>query len=436
MGILQSAIRKLAGTPVGRVAGQVVGKVGNVAQQVTSKVIPGKQIVPGGLSAQAQILGRKLNPVKTASAVEPSRPKRQLPRQPAPAPKPVSAPIPRQTPVPGPQAPAYQPTSEPASQQQYNYEVPSYEGPSAEDQARQAAEERMSRYGELVAPVEKDIESYLAGRPDIKNLFEQEMASQGIPSKQKSLETFEGEERKLTEQLKTLPEEEITRRKETGMLTAAAERRIRAMEERPIREQLIGVSGAKEAERVGLQRAFDLVDKMLDLVREQEKRGLEPLQTRLEAGRGEFGQEVEALASRLSGFTEDRKAQLEEYKAKVDAGLKLTLAEKKEASELNQMAIDHQNKLEQIMAKEQAEGPTEFETKTELGGSLQSDIVGGATLDQVMAEYLAQGMDPDVILSAYNSGSPHGEAQESAVELTRKYGVSGKRFGEGANPFE
>mgnify|MGYP001570420686 CR=1 FL=1 len=404
MGILDAAKRKL---------GQVIGKVGNVAQQVTSKVIPGKQIVPGGLSAQAQILGRKLNPVKTASAAEapmsrPSAPSSNYTPAPSRPSSPVSAPRPSGgAPAPQPQAqPSYQPS----------YEVPSVGESvgSEEDYANQQAEQRMRRYGEVVAPVQADIESYLSGRPDIKNLFEQEMAAQGIPNKQKSLETFEGEERKLAGQLETIPGEEIARRKETGMLTAAAERRIRQMEERPIREQLLKTSSAKEVERVGLQRAFDLVDKMLELVREQEKRGMEPLTARLEGAKGEFGQEVEALAAKLSGFTNDRKAQLEEYKAKVDAGLKLTLAEKKEASELNQMAIDHQNKLEQIAAKDEDE--TAFDKKQEISQTLISEVEEGATLDDLISRYVAGGMKPEDILTVYNSRSPNGPAQQSSTK--------------------
>lgn len=229
--------------------------------------------------------------------------------------------------------------------------------PSAEEAARQSAEERMRRFAELVTPVQKDIESYLSSRRPITELFEEQMTTQGIPQKRENLALLEGQVGTLGEQLATIPTEDIARRKETGMLTAAAERRIRSMEERPIREQLLKTTTAAESERVGLQRAYSLIDKYLDVIREEEQRQLEPLSFRLQGVQAEFGQEAEALAIRLTGFTEDRKAKLKEYETQIAQQFKLTTAQNKEASDLRLEEAKHLNTLEEIAAKEKGEQP-------------------------------------------------------------------------------
>ena len=231
-------------------------------------------------------------------------------------------------------------------------------GESAEDAARRAAEERMRRYGEVVAPVQRDIESYLSGRPDITSLFQEQLTTQGVPTKQSALGLLEKEQTKLGEQLASLPGEEITRRKETGMMTAAAERRIRAMEEAPIREQLLKTSSAKEAERIGLDRAYQLVDKYLDVLREQEKRELEPLEYRLEGAKGEFGEEVKGIADKLTGFNRDREAKLKLYEDELAAGQQLNRDQAKEAADLKLQEAKHLNTMEEITARQKGEDPT------------------------------------------------------------------------------
>ena len=243
-----------------------------------------------------------------------------------------------------------QPTTPTQPTEQRQEERPPYQVPSVEDyvesaeekadrmaeEKRQIQQEKQRRFGELITPLRGDVEAYMKSRRNLPEFFQEEMGRQGITGKQEALGTLEREATKLGTQIETLPGEEISRRKETGMLTAQAERRIRAMEERPIREQLLKVTGAKETERVGLQRAYDLVDKMLSMQREQEKRGQEPLEYRLKGAEEQFGlegegfkSEIDSIASRLTGFNKDREAKLKEYEATVDAGLKLTIAQQK-----------------------------------------------------------------------------------------------------------
>ena len=328
----------------------------------------------------------------------------------------AAAPKPTPKPTPKPVAPVYraptggQPTpppsqGQPEQRQEQQYQVPSVTDtvPSAEDAAARAAEEKrqiqqekMNRFGELITPLRGDVESYLKSRRPITELFQEEMTKQGITGKQEALGTLEREATKLGEQIETLPNEEIARRKETGMLTAQAERRIRAMEERPIREQLLKVTGAKESERVGLQRAYQLLDKMLDMEREQEKRGQEPLDYRLKGAEEQFGlegegfkSEIDSIATKLSGFNKDREAKLKEYELQVDAGLKLSMAQQKEATDLKKLELQHLNEMEQIVAKRKGVAATD---KTEEIQALESRIIERATADQLKEEFLVKGL--------------------------------------------
>ena len=325
----------------------------------------------------------------------PPAPQRVLP-QAQPKSPPIYSPSGTRTSAPTPQQQSQQQQqqSQPEPQQEYQQ---SFE-PSGEDAAARAAEERMRRYNELVAPVQGDIESYLSSRPDIKKLFEQELTTQGIPAKQATLGGFEKDVTNLQGQLETIPTENIARRKETGMLTAAAERRIRSKEEHPIREQLLKTRGAAESERVGLQRAFDLVDKMLNMTREQEKRGLEPLQTRLETAKGEFSNEVEALAARLTGFNKDQEARLQVYRDDIASKKALTLQQQKDAAALERLETQHLNAMAQIAAKKNGTiGDEDYTAEIEnvkariQSGEDVNKIVGSTNLpDEVLQKLLTQ----------------------------------------------
>ncbi len=267
----------------------------------------------------------------------------------------------------------------------------------------------MRRYGEVVAPVQKDIEAYLSSRRPITDLFNEQMAAQGIPGKQASLSLLEGEAGKLGTQLSTIPSEEIARRKETGMMTAAAERRIRSQEELPLREQLLKTESAKENERVGLERAYQLVDKYLSVLKEQEQRQLEPLTTRLQSAQAEFGEETKAMADRLTGFNEDRKATLKQYEAKVAAGVALTKQQDQQKAQLQLEEAKHLNTLEAITARSNGKDAT-FTTPDQLE-EIKADIQSGMTEQEVKEKWL------DVlplesmswVLKEYGSIMPSGE---------------------------
>lgn len=293
--------------------------------------------------------------------------------------------------------------------------------PSAQDAARQAAEEaariqqeKMARFGKLITPLRGDIETYLRGRRPITELFQEEMGRQGITGKQEALGTLEREATKLGGQIETLPTEDIARRKETGMLSAAAERRIRAMEERPIREQLLKVTGAKESERIGLQRAYELLDKMLSMQREQEARDVQPLEYRLKGAEEQFGLEgegfksqIDSLAAQLSGFNKDRETKLKEYELRVDAGVKLTMAEQRQAAELQKLEVQHLNTMQEIAAKRKGQ-TTDFDKTPEIEAAL-SRIQQGATDADIINEFVRTGiLDMSVaekMFGKYNLGA-------------------------------
>ena len=173
-------------------------------------------------------------------------------------PKPVIAP-PRQLP---PQPPSTQTTLPQSSYYRlpstptYTPPTPSQFGvPSMEEAANKASQERMSKYAETVAPYEQALSSYLASRRPYGEVYSEQLASQGVPERQKALAGFEKDILNQQGLLETLPKEDIQRRQETGMLTEAARRRIQAMEERPIREQLFKTNEARQTEEVGYNRA-------------------------------------------------------------------------------------------------------------------------------------------------------------------------------------
>ncbi len=433
MGLYEAAGRLIGG------AGKALSNVGYAVRGATGlNVRLAPELVPGGLGQKLQDIGGGMNPFnpKESKASEknpspgldtnignitfdtPQKKITQTTNQPRPQPQPQ----PQPQPISG-NFMDYYPgwgsrEAEADFKQQYGGDINrlaqakgggssgggDYNVPSAEEAAQIAAEERMGKYNQLVAPVQKDIESYLTSRPDLNKLFQDQLTAQGVPARTATLGGFEKDVTNLQGQLTTIPTEHINRRKETGMLTAASERRIRSKEEQPIREQLLKSQSAVEAERVGLQRAYDLVDKLLDIQREQEKRGLEPLQTRLEAGKGEFDQEVEALATRLTGFTADREAQLDELKAKVAAGVALTKQEQQQGADLVKLEATHQNTMEEIVARSAGQKPTTFENTEIVQGKARQMAEGGASYQELLATFVPP-LDESSVFNIYNQWS-------------------------------
>jgi len=291
-----------------------------------------------------------------------------------------------------------------------------------EDRARQAAEQKLKRFNALVVPVQKDVESFLESRKSLTDLFNEQLTEQGVPEKEKTLQGFESDVQRLQGQLSTIPGEEIARRRETGMISAAAERRIRATEERPIREQLLGVTSASESQRVGLQRAYDLIDKWLDIFQEQEKRELAPIESRLEAAKGEFQIESDGIASQLTGFTNDRKSALAQLNREVDARRALTKQQTQELADLQKLEIEHAYTMEEQLAKQRGEKPREFEVEAKILNQLRDDVIAGGSLQEVSGKYLAQGVEPDVILNLFNSNTK--SSPVSVDDYKTKYGIT------------
>ena len=300
-------------------------------------------------------------------------------------------------------------------------------GESYEDAASRAARERLDRYNQLVTPLQKDVVSYMASRPKLTDVFNQQLADQGVPQKQEAISKFEADQAKLQSDLTTIPAGIVSERQDRGMLTAAARRRVEAQAEQPIREQLFKVGEQKQLENLGLQRAYDLIDKWMTMLQSQEKQQLEPLTQRLEYAGQEFKTEADAIAERLTGFNADRKAELETINKRIDAGYRLTEQETAQANKLKQMELDHAFTMEEQAA---ARKGTQVQiTKDDLA-QLRADIIAGGTLQDIMGAYLARNVDPDVILNLYNSNSAYGPANETQQELQTKYGVSANRVGD------
>ena len=359
------------------------------------------QIIPGGLGAnlqsQAGYALSQLNPVKKAEAKETLPPKRIISDEADQAKlrawEAENAARARQTTTGGVVTPPITTTREEPrreetrqDQGESDYDASIRLAQEKQEEAERVANQRMRRYGEVITPITGDIESYLSSRPDLNKLFQEQLTTQGVPGREGTLRGFEKDVTNLQGQLETLPTEDINRRKETGMITAAAERRIRSMEERPIREQLLKTQGAVSSERVGLQRAYDVVDKMLDITREQEKRGLEPLETRLEAARGEFTNEVDALAQRLTGFNQARTDQLSVLKQKIANDQALSLQEQKATDDLIKQEAAHVNEMEQIAARRKGTTINSLETDQNYE-ALKAKIQEGATSKELQADF-------------------------------------------------
>lgn len=360
----------------------------------------GGGLVPRLASAASSFLQpRPIAPPARAQVPTPQAPvqPRQLPQLPPAATKPAAFQGPSQV------QSTYQSTYRPPAQ-------PQFQGPSLEEAAARFNQERMDQYAKLVAPHEQAISAYLASRKPYEQVYGEQQAAQGIPDKQKLLSGLESDILKQQEQLETLPKEDIARRSDTGMLSESARRRVQAMEERPIREQLLKTAQAQQGAEVGYNRALQLAREGAQAYGQTTEEGLRPLQATLDTARAQFGQVADSIAQQLTGFTADREAALRQYEQAVQQGFQLDQTQAQQASQLKREESQHVQTMAVV-------------------GSLTRDVQGGQTLNSVMGKYLAQGLDPDMILSLYNSYSPYGVAKEGAGTLSSRYGVGTTRFG-------
>lgn len=379
------------------------------------------------------LLGNKPQPVvhqtvglynRALAALSPAVAKPAIAQQPTIQPKPVVQP--RQLPQ-QPPAPTYtaSPMSLPQPANNRLPVAPTYTPPTAaqfgvpsmEASANRYGQDRLQKYAELIAPKEQAISAYLASRRPTSEVYQDQLTAQGIPQKAQVLSALEKDILNQQGQLETLPKEDIARRQDTGMLTEAARNRIQAMEERPIREQLFKTSQLKQNEEVGYNRALDLAGRATDQYGQETQQGLAPLQSNLDSARSQFGVYIDNAAQQLSGFTQDREALLKQYEGAVSQGYQLNQIQEQQKNQLKQQEQQHIQTMQVV-------------------SSLTKDVAQGQTLNSVMGKYLAQGLDPDTILSLYNAYSIYGPADkarnpkalESPEDLTRLFGVSTGRF--------
>lgn len=362
-------------------------------RQAAGAIIGGVQKLAGG----AQQIGQQARqafippPAPIARAQQPIPPPspRQLPPQP-PLPQATRAVLPAS------------PTFNPPSPQQFGV-------PSQEEANKRFAEETMRRYGEIVAPHEQALSSFLSLRRPVGEIYTEESARLGIPEKEKVLSGLETDILRQQGLLETLPTEAIQRRQETGMLSEAARRRIEAMEERPIREQLLKTGQLAQTADVGYNRALQLSRQAADIYGQETEAGVRPLQSNLDAARAQFGVVADSIAQQVSGLTQDRESLLRQYEGAVNQGYQLSQIQAQQAGQLKQQEGQHIQTM-QVVA------------------NMTRDIERRMTLNSVMGKYLAQGMDPDTILSLYNAYSPFGVVKETPGILQSRYGVGGTRF--------
>lgn len=339
------------------------------------------------------------------------------PPQPAAAQQPTPQPAspPRQL----PQQPVFRPITTGATAMQ-PLSVPSavpytpYQGPSMEDAAKRFAEQRMQQYQALIAPKEQALQEYLASRQPYSQVYESQLAKYNIPQQQGILNSLASDIATQQSNLENIPKEDLARRVETGgMLSEAARRRIEEAQARPIREQLIKSLNAQGVAQQGYDRATQLAQQGTNAYAQETQQGITGFQSAIDSARQQFGVAADSVAQQLTGFSQDRSDALRQYEAAQQQGYQLSQIQAQQAAQL---------KKEELAYNQQAQ----------VVGSLTQEVAKGSTLNSVMGKYLAQGLDPDTILSLYNAYSPYGGATEQPQQLGSLYGVSLKRFGEGS----
>lgn len=384
---------------LGNVGKTISNTVGGAVKNLTSPTLSQHTGTGGGLVPRIVTAASNfLNPQASAQIPTPQAPtpvvqrtQSQLPQLP-PAYKP-----PTQLPPMGYQASSYQSPAQMSG------------GSTMQNAAATFGQAKMDQYAQLVAPHEQAITAYLASRKPYDQVYQEQQSAQGIPDKQKLLSGLESDILNQQTQLETLPKEDIARRSDLGTLSESARRRVQAMEERPIREQLLKSAQAQQGAEVGYNRALQLAGQGAQAYQTATQEGLAPLQSALDAAKSKYGQAADSIAQQLTGFSQDRADALRQYETAQQQGFQLSQAQAQQATQLKQEETQHVQTLQLV-------------------GSLAQDVRGGQTLNSVMGKYLSQGLDPDTILSLYNSYSPYGAAKEGGTQLTQSYGVSPGRF--------
>lgn len=236
-------------------------------------------------------------------------------------------------------------------------------------------------YAQAITPYQTAISNYLSGRKSYSDVYNAGLESTGANTLGKILSGLDTDIVTQQSNLENIPKEDLARRADTGMLSEAARRRVEEAQARPIREQLLKTLQAKTATESGYNRALQIAGQLAQGYEGDTAAGLAPLQSDLDFQKQRF------LGAENQGYS------LQQQQA-------------------------------QLAAKQQ-----ESSRAQALTYNVAKDVSEGQTLNQVMGKYIAQGVDPDTILSLYNTYSPHGEANETPDFLASKYGVGYDRFG-------
>lgn len=232
-----------------------------------------------------------------------------------------------------------------------------------------------------VANAETALSSYLSGR-DPSQYLTQQFNSLGIPNLTKAVGNETQDILKQQQNLTDLPQQDIARRSDSGMLNAAQRARLTASEQAPLRQQLLQSQQANAGDTSKLNSLVSLANNYLGAYNQGTQQGTQGYQSQI-------GDAQQAYNAAQSAAKNDAQAN----------SVKSTTT----APEMQQARL------------------------TAVANNASTEVRNGATLQQVMSKYLAQGLDPDTILSLYNSNSTFGPAHENAATLTQRYGVSGGR---------
>lgn len=388
-----NSIKNLAQTAARNLASSGVGQVAQKALSTGTKVA-------GNLVSAAQNY-LKPQPIK-AQAPAPAQAPAQI-RKPAPLP-----------PTPGSGYPYNRSTTTSFTGSTYVPPSPTEYGvQSAEDRAREIYGGLAEKYASQMSGELQGLQDYVSSR-NPTNYYQGLLESQGITEQNKVLSGLQKNILQTQEDLEKYPKEDIERRAETGMLSEAARRAIRIAEAKPIQETLIGLGKSAETAQVGLDRALQLAGNMTNMYQEETQQGIAVRQAKIDSLRQQFGMELDQAAQIYSGFTQDNEAALRQYEMAVQQGYQLDQQQMQVKNQLEQQQNEHLRVMEQS-----AQLANDARTKS-------------YTLNDVMGKYVAQGMDPNLILTLYNTYSKYGEAKESAGTLASRYGVDLNRFGDTA----
>lgn len=265
-------------------------------------------------------------------------------------------------------------------------QTPSYaSGGGSSYSPQQAA----SSYASAIAPYQQQISDYLSSR-DSDAYYKSALDQTGANKLQGLLGGYESQIADLQDQYQNAPAADINRRADNSTLSAAQRYRLKAVQEEPILKNLQTVQQGYTSTQSGYDRAVQLAQQMAANYGNDTNAGAQ----RLASNVGNIGSVIQGsiAASQNPG-------------GGVPAGV-------------------------QTAAQSYAQQNAQQDQIRQLSASIGQEVRNGATLQQMMSKYLSLGLDPDTILSLYNSNvqsvsrGGFGPASESGDTLTKLYGVS------------